>query len=320
MGKMPAFKNMFSYLLFATALAANSLIAPWGNAIDSDDSGSRFHRTAMALQTEPDEVRASFVEIALMQMIEVYLAESDLARDEAGRAEGNEKLSGWVVSVDAYTDALLETTELVQAGAPVELVFMDGGAVAALTEGKLTILAHPRAAQQSTFESNVLNFFCADRRCAELTTQTINAEPIAETQPTLNPHWIFNGNSAICQGESGSISIEYQSQSNLSVKRSHCKQLLAEIRLVVAEMIRQSRHGVELDWSLLALSPIPQSTAHLLRFNELGDSSVLSVPVIYASGNILWDLRPWFEARLSGAPDPTVDLLSSEYDWHFSTR
>ncbi|MEH6592369.1 MAG: hypothetical protein V7746_19040, partial [Halioglobus sp.] len=318
--RMSSFKYLRSCLLVLSFLTVNLFSAPWTNAFESDDPASRFLRTAMGLQDESDELRARFVEVALMQMIEVYLAESDLARDEANKAEAGQKLSGWVLSVNTYIEALMASAELLQSGAWVGLVFMDSGAVAALIEGKLTILAHPRAEQQSTFESNVLNTFCADGRCAFLSATAINVEPIAETQPTRSPHWLFDGRNATCQGESGSISIEYTNQINLSAMRAHCKQLFIEIRLVAAEMIQQSRHGVKLDWEVLALSAVPQSTEHLLRFNSLGDSSVLSVPFIYASGDILLDLRPWFSARVLGGPSPKVNLVGSDYGWHFSPR
>jgi hypothetical protein len=317
---MFALKYFCTYLIFTISLTVNLLLVSSAHAIVSDDSATRFHRTAIALQNDSGELRAKFVEIALMQMIEVYLAESDLARDEATRVDLDEKLRSWVLSVETYTEALILSVERVQAGAPVQLMVIDSGAVTVLIDDNLTILTHPRADQQRAYESNVLMLFCTGQRCAAFTQVARDTAPITETMPTLSPHWIFSGTTATCQGESGSISIEYQNQTNLAAMRSHCKQLFAEIRAVAAEMIRQSRHGVKLDWTVLEITSISQSTEYLLRFNSAGDSSVLSVPLMYASGKLIHDLRPWFVARVSRGPDPSLTLNGQVYGWQFGTR
>ena len=68
------------------------------------------------------ELATEFATVALAELAESFIAEADLARNEAEEAtEGSEKLRAWAWGVDQYSEQLLLVMEDVGLGFPVDI-------------------------------------------------------------------------------------------------------------------------------------------------------------------------------------------------------
>jgi hypothetical protein len=90
---------------------------------------------------------------------------------------------------------------------------------------------------------------------------------------------------------------------------------MAEIELLATELAWQSRHGVVVDWSGLTIKPTPGLTQHLVGLNPIGDSLLISLPLLNNSPDLLHRLGAWLEQRFSDEPLPPVVLNAAEWGW-----
>ncbi|MEJ2530844.1 MAG: hypothetical protein P8Y92_03490 [Halioglobus sp.] len=273
---------------------------------------SRFDRTVLSLQTAPPEAQADFVRAALGGLAEIYIAEADLARQEAGRGNGERKLLGWSRAVDRYAGQLLVLLEEVDLGLPVALSVNREGAAAVAVGGRPVMLNHPRPGQQGAFEQRVLEEFCARHDCETLSGAAEDSAPIPVTAATVAPLWAFSERGPICSLEG--LSVHFDSAADLPRKRGTCEQLLHEALTLAAEIAWQRRHGVEVAWEQLAIRPTPQRPEHLVQLNRAGDVVLLSAPLINAVPAILGEIRPWLRARSEGV-SAQLELEGADFGW-----
>jgi hypothetical protein len=267
------------------------------------------------LQQAPPEEQSDFALTALAELAAVYMAEADLARAQAAGRDpgGRARLWSWSVAVDQYANQLLLLIDDAEQGFPVVLRPGQHGDVTITVADRVVILGHPRPGQQAAYEQRVLMDFCSGHDCERMTATDARPAPIPPSATRANPLWTFTDRGPVCSNEG--LEVHYSSAENLSTLRSLCEQLAVEAAALVSELSWQTRHGVEIDWDGLAVSATPGRPEHLLRVNPAGDSILLTMPLVYASENLLADIKPWLYARVTGGDPTAVRLDAADYGW-----
>ncbi|QIB66018.1 hypothetical protein [Kineobactrum salinum] len=275
---------------------------------------SRFDRAALALQQASPEARTNFARVALLQLVEIYLAEADLARSEARGQAPDSRLRGWSLAVDRYARQLLLVHEDVAAGVPVSVLAHPAGDIAISAAGRPVIVSHPRQDQQPALEQAILADFCAVEDCQLLLAgQQADREPVPLSAASGARHWTFSEAGPRCSRRG--LSVQFAASGELPRQRMLCRQLFAELDALVAELRWQRRHGVRPDWAALSLSAIPNQPRHMLRLNDAGDSLLLSLPLLHGTPGLLTSLQGWLHANSEGAPVPALLLSATELGW-----
>ncbi len=280
---------------------------------DSLAVNSRFQRTVQVLQESTGEMQAVFATAALNELAEVYMAEADLARKQTGPAAQSPKVMRWARAVDQYANQLSLVLADIELGLPVELHERAEQAVSVTVGGRSVILSHPRADQQSAFEQRVLLDFCATENCKQLTARIEAAQPIPVTATQVRPQWTFTESGPVCSHEG--IRVRFGSDRHLGRYRATCEQLLQEAYALATEIAWQQRHAVAVDWDKLIISATPGRPEHVVRLNKAGDSILITLPLIYASPNLLAHIKPWLQSRFSSTKSAVIELDARQYGW-----
>ena len=300
-------------LLLITAIPLAYPVA----AKSSTSAASRFSRTVLYLGKSAAEEQAAFAGAALSQLAEVYMAEADLARAQAQRSHGTDrsKLHGWSVAVDGYANQLLLLLDDVDEGYPVELLQTREGAVTVRVAGRAVMLGHPRPDQQTAFEQRVLAGFCSRTDCSRMTASASEAvtQPVSLSGAAINPNWSFSERGSLCAHDG--IELYFDSAAKLATSRGLCEKLLSEAADLAAEISWQERHGVVVDWNALRITTTPRGPQHMIGLNGLGDSVLLSTPLLFSSPGLLKELKPWLRGQSSGSDGVTVQLNAADYSW-----
>ena len=274
---------------------------------------SRYQRIVVSLQSADDDWRATYAEAALSYLAEIYLAEADLARAQATTEEATDpELLGWSRAVEQYANQLLLVQEDVALGFPAEVYPEALGPPRLVVGGRSVILNHPREDQQLVYEQTVLNEFCRRRDCAALLPAEPASAPIPMSAPTVTPEWRFAAAGPICSGSG--IAIQFTASAELSRIKPLCRQLLQELGALRNDIRWQQRHGVVVDWDSLAIVPTPQRPDHLVMLNNVGDTTLLSLPVLHTSQGLLVAVTPWLAAP-AGGPAASLELAARDYGW-----
>ncbi len=290
-----------------------AMTSGWSQASEQTANPSRYQRTVESLQQAPPELSATFAEVALAELVAIYLAEAGLARNQARESARSGKLLGWAVAVENYAEDLLILLEAVEQGAPATLQ-PNRNEVPTLTVAERAImLSHPRAGQQGEFEQRILADFCAREDCAPLTAIDPDAAPLPVSAALVTPEWSFNPEGAVCRYRG--ITLPFRGDQNLTRLRSLCNQLAQELALLANEIAWQRRHGVVVEWHALAVNPVPQTPEHVVILNAAGDSILVSVPLLYATPALLADILPWLQSvQADDSPQP-LRLDPAKYGW-----
>ena len=303
------------YLLGALfGLLACSVVL--GAAADTTQVFSRFQRTALALQEQSPDLVSVFAQTSLLEMIEVYFAEADLARDEASQEQRSgpdkAKLMSWSAAVDRYAADLLSVLSDIEEGAPVKLHNYRSEAIALAIAGRLIILSHPRHAQQGAYEQRVLSTYCSRNDCGRLTGTAALDVSLADGQ-IIRPQWQFTEQGPRCSHRS--MAVQFVDASQIAMQRSICQQLFEEVEALAGQLSWQIQHGVVIDWSRLSIQSTPGRTDHIIVLNSAGDSILQALPLMFASTGLLHDLRNWLQAYSEGQKVQQRLLNGSDYGW-----
>lgn len=277
---------MRNLLIFLLLLLSPGLLAEPG--------ATRFQRTVDALQLASNDQRNRFARTALLQLAEVYMAEADLARNEAEQAE-SAKLRGWSRAVDQYAAQLILVVDDMDLGFPVELQNNAREVSSVAVGGRVVMLAHPRPGQQPLYEQAVLQSFCTGDTCARLTAELEGHEPIAMTATRVKPRWEFGTEGPVCSYRG--LSLRFSSGGDLAAQRSLCEQMLQEAEALAVELAWQHRHGVDIDWDQLSLRAVPGKPQHVVQLNPAGEAILLPLPLLHSTPALLSALAPWLENR-----------------------
>ena len=273
-------------LIFLLLLLSPGLLAEPG--------ATRFQRTVDALHLASHDQRNRFATTALLQLAEVYMAEADLARNEAEQEE-SAKLRGWSRAVDQYAAQLMLVVDDIELGFPVELRNNAREVSSVAVGGRVVMLAHPRPGQQPLYEQAVLQAFCTGDTCAKLTAELEGHEPIPMTTRRVRPNWEFGAEGPVCSYRG--LSLRFSSGGDLAGQRSLCEQMLQEAEALAVELAWQHRHGVNIDWDQLSLRAVPGKPQHVVQLNRAGEAILLPLPLLYSTPVLLSALAPWLENR-----------------------
>lgn len=300
-------------ILLLVLLAASVCRAQPQSAAPADEPVSRFLRTVHLLQLTPPDTQSDFARTALAQLAEVYMAEADLARHQASSKPGRSKLIGWSRAVDRYANRLLLSMEDIKQGSPATLSRNSMGIVSVSVADRMVILSHPRVDQQAAYEQRVLREFCTRHDCQALTVTLQAQEPIPLSSSLIEPQWTFTETGMVCSHDG--IALVFGDVSDLAASRSLCGQLLQEGSALAIEIAWQQRHGVDIDWRVLKILPIPGSTQHRVHLNFAGDSILETLPLLNGSPGLLRDIEPWLKTRFADGPRTSVRLQAARYGW-----
>jgi len=299
-------------MFFGITVSAQSA-APRTPAESPTKAASRYQRTIVSLQASDRELQADFAATALRELVEVYMAEADLARKQAQEQAGATKLRGWSSAVERYASKLALLLKDIELGLPVELQHNGVESIAVMVGGRAVILSHPRKDQQVAFEQRVLLDFCRRNDCKVLTATTDSRQPIPVSATQVKPVWTFTETGSVCSHKG--IQVQFTRAANLARSRITCKQLLQEMMTLADEIAWQRRHGVSVQWHELSIRATPQRPEHLVLLNSAGDSILVTVPLIYGSPHLLEDIVPWVQER-AGAKEPgAIRLDAARYGW-----
>ena len=279
-----------------------------------------FKQVVAALQQESPGSQTRFATNALAVLVEIHLAEADLARNEAHELDQKEKLLGWAEAVDQFADLLMLVMHDVTAGFPVNFLTGSPGPVTLTVAGRMVLLSPPRADQQQAYELRVLSEYCSRGVCANTVVKDEASDPISLSSPTQPPQWQFNEQGPVCFSDEDAIHVQFHSTDNLSLLRTHCEQLFFEIRSLQHEIRSRRAQGTALDWETMALFASPGEPEHRVQLNRSGDSLVLSLPLIYASPQLFELLRARLQAEGQSRAGEVLLIDSFQFGWEEGSR
>ncbi len=273
---------------------------------------SRFQRTVSSLQAAEPEVRGEFATAALTELLEIYLAESDLARSEAAADEENRKLYTWALAVDRYSGQLEAVLAHVEQGLPVAIRMTGTGGIAIRVDERQVMLTHPRRNQQSAYEQRVLMEFCGRNDCDGLTASRMPLRlPLYSDASAPQPSWVFTDDETVCSYDG--IQVFFGSTRQLASLRAGCQAFFQEISDLLTEMTWQQLHGAAIEWDALAIRATPGQTEHFVTLNAPGDTVLASLPLLYANPDLLVQVAPWLRERSKGQ-DASLVLDGSRWE------
>lgn len=274
---------------------------------------SRFERTIAYLKQAPEGTRTDFASSALLELAAAHAREAALAREEIELKGPNRKLRGWAGAVDQYSRQMELLQQEAVAGAPVEFVRGEDGFLGLTVSGRMVIFNHPRSAQQSGFEQAVLAEFCSRHACEQFTPSAESYAPISVTTALVKPAWNFTDHGPVCSYQG--VEIHFSIDQQLSPARRFCGRFLQELMILADELAWQRRHAVEISWPDLVIYPTPGGTLHRVQLNAAGDSLLVSVPLHFASEELLEKVSGWLQLRVEQSRASHLVLRAADYDW-----
>jgi hypothetical protein len=283
-------------------------------ATSQEQSDSRFARTVSALDRGDGDSKVAFANIAIAELIEIYNAETDLARNEAHESN-NLKLQGWAAAVEQFNDDLFLVLEDLAVGFPVDFSVRSHGPVVLLVGGRTVLLTHPRAEQQVAYEQRVLIEFCRTNNCDELTAVKAPPEPIPVSVMAGSPVWSFTEDGPVCFSLEGDIRVQFPSIRNLPLFRDQCRQFLYEVRALELDIRWQKRHGVTMEEGRLEIDQQASELEHRVKLNATGDSVLIKLPLLYSSPLVVKRLGPWMSDRIANGATDVLSIDAVEITW-----
>lgn len=274
---------------------------------------TRFQRTVQHLQEAAPELRSEFAAIALSSMASAYAKEAQLAREQARKAGKSSHLWAWSVKVDRYADQMSLLLEDVELGLPVRLTLAGEKSLTVVVADRTIILSHPRLNEQSAFEQDILRVFCTSNSCGDVSPEEGLNAPIPVSSAQIRPDWTFNAQQSLCTYRG--ITVRFNSTQNMANARLICEQLLQEILVLTEELAWQQRHAVTIEWDRLALQPTPHSPEHRVQINTLGDTVLVTIPMLYRSSALLAQILPWIRQTVDGQQGISVVLDADRFGW-----
>lgn len=267
---------------------------------------SRFVRTVVSVQDAAPQVRGDFAVAALSHLADAYAAETRLARH-------GEQSRGWSATVDRYAGQIELLLDDVELGLPVLLTLEADNSLAISVGARTVIVSHPRPSQQGALEQGILKDFCSRQDCGGIQPHPSALEPISGPGVSLKPTWSFTEQGTACTYEG--ITVRFSSGQNTAHARVICEQFLLEVLMLADALTDQRRHAVDIQWDLLALQAVPGSTEQTVQLNALGDSVVVTAPLLAANAALLRQVLPWLRQWLESGVPSSIEIDAAAYGW-----
>ncbi len=191
-------------------------------------------------------------------------------------------------------------------GFPVDVSTRRDSVVVVSVADRRVMLTHPRVGQQQPYEAQVLEVFCAQTNCVELTV--LELEPAEEQlyHGQVRPEWRFAEGGASCHH--GGARLNFTPAVGLPRLRRLCRGFFQELEDLQRELAWQQALDAPIEWEALAIRPTPGRTRHYLVLNESGDTVLADLPLLHANASLLPQITPWLRQRLSAEPGPELQL------------
>jgi len=274
---------------------------------------TRFQSMAQYLQDASPELRRDFAAAALSSVASAYRAEANLARNESRKSSRHESLRTWSATVDGFARQMPLLLEDIELGLPVDLTLGAEKSLAITVAGRTVILSHPRLNEQNAFEQEIIVAFCATHNCEGFMSGNGDLEPIAVSAAPIRSNWTFTSQESLCAYHG--ITLRFRSAVDIARARLVCEQLLQEVVTLANELTWQQRHSVDIEWGQLAIRATPLSPGHIVQLNAMGDSILVTVPLLYSSPELLSDVLPWLNQRVSNQQEVDIVLDADRYGW-----
>ncbi len=274
---------------------------------------TRFQRTAQYLQEAPAELRSDFAAIALSGLARAYFAEAKLAREEAVRNGRSPQLVSWSARVERYASQMPLLLDDIEMGLPVSLNLGPDKSLAITVADRTVILSHPRLNEQHVFEQGILVSFCARHSCDDISPAPGGLAAIPVAAVKVRPQWSFTAQESVCAYDG--IRVRFNNTRNMANARLICQQLIQEIVTLTDELAWQWRHTVAIEWGHLEVQPTPGRPGHMLQLNTLGDTVLVTVPMLYRSTALFEQVLPWVRQRVTQQAQVSIELDADRYGW-----
>ena len=282
-------------------------------AAENLQSESRFSKTARYLDSAAPQLRSEFAATALTHLIDGYLEEVRLARQEARSVGAPVSLGGWSMAVNRYASQIVFLLKDIELGLPVRLTVAEETALSIAVGDRVFILSHPRLNQQHLLEQEILMDFCASRRCEKFSPPGTEPASMIATSIYIRPEWAFTIRGPVCSYQG--IAVHFSSRKNLAKSRLICEQFLQEVILLTNEISWQRGLAVPIDWGEVEIQPTSRRAEHTVRLNRLGDAVIVTTPLLYGNPRLLGHILPWIRQWLTNPQDASIALNADHYGW-----
>jgi hypothetical protein len=299
--------NIIVFIFIAWLLSGSALSADAKNT-------SRFEKITSLLQNGMGSRTDVFGQSALTILMEIYLAEAELARREQEELGGNVKLVNWAAAVDQYSHQLSVMLEQIGTGSPVEIRWASSALLVVAVDGRSVILSHPRDDQQTALEHRIVLDFCAQNRCERSLQRLATETPVPVSAPIFSPNWSFTVAGPVCS--SHAVRIQFRAAGELANYRRLCRQLFQEISSLATEVRWQENQGVKTDWGSITIRQTPHSPEHIVALTPSGDVTLLPLPLLYSSPGLLIALVSWLKAQVADSGHSALLLDAEDYHWN----
>jgi hypothetical protein len=277
---------------------------------------TRFQRTVQYLQDAAPELRGDFAAIAITKLADAYIAEAQLAREDARASGRDANLGGWSVMVDYFARQMPVLLDDIELGLPVALTIGDEKSLVITVAERTVIVSPPRLSQQSAFEHTILSDFCEIHSCEQFLPATGTAaaqESSSVAMVAVSPSWSFSTQGPVCSYQG--INVKFESQKDLANSRKICKQFLLEVMTLTDELAWQQRHGVAIEWEDLDIQAVSQISEHMVGLNAIEDAVLVASPLLHRSPELLQLVVPWIRQRLNNQQELSIEIDADRIGW-----
>ncbi len=271
----------------------------------------RLSDLAVALNRQPEAVRADFAAIAVSAMADAFGREAE----NADRVDDTR----WAGGVDAYARQLRTIAAGIGSDTPVRIRLSPEHSLYLLIGGTPVIVSDPRVRRQKVLEQEILERFCGLHDCTHLAPPPAHsaaagdAAPAPAAAPAMpsSVQWSFRQyKGPTCRTDDG-LAFEFRSLRDLQAKRRVCQQVVAELDTLAARLAQYAAVGTDIDWQRIALNAVPDSDRQEIRLNPNNDMLVVRLPALSRTPALFARLRPWLAAKVAGHP-VAVDISDAE--------
>lgn len=268
---------------------------------------SGLNRLAMRIADEPAPLRSDLARIALTELAAVYADEAARARQDMRRRAQLRELSTWVAAVEALATEYATLADSLTPGTPVQIIIGTGNNLHLIVDGRPVTVNNPRMREQAAFAQRIITHFCALNRCEDLLDDPEITAPTPMVSGSAIPQWEFSQDTGpVCSTADG-LEFQFMNADNLRQKREVCARIVGELDMLAAALTRDIASGHRVDWSRLAIHPVPDGYEQV-TLNGEGDYLRLPLPALAARTELFSLLRPWLAAKVKDTPYTFVVL------------
>ena len=139
------------------------------------------------------------------------------------------------------------------------------------------------------------------------------SRPIPVSSGHVTPDWNFTQQRWSCFYKG--VSVQFGNEGSLANARSICQQFMREIVALADELAWQQRHAVPIQWEQLVIEAALHRPEHMVRLNEIGDSLLIAVPLLYGNPGLLGKITPWIKGRLAQQEPVSIELNADSLGW-----